>query len=188
MELLEPLQRQRLQGPGDFQFQQMGCRTRRGIRAQQRVRQDRKVLDCDGFEAEIERAGLPRGIDARLDQPHELVEDRVLQGNRQRKYPIEPPLDRRQVIDHGAVRRFDPQARQLLKAPEADRFELAGKQQAKPAMERFLGVDAFEIVSRIEQVLSACLALPACQRPETVERRAIVEMKRRSPRTSVSPA
>jgi hypothetical protein len=36
-------------------------------------------------------------------------------------------------------------------------------------MERFLGVDAFEIVGRIEQVLSAGLALPARQSAKTVQ-------------------
>ena len=39
-------------------------------------------------------------------------------------------------------------------------------------MEGFLGVDAFEIVGRIEQVLAAGLALPARQSAKTVDRRA----------------
>jgi len=100
VKLLEPLQRERLQGSGNFQFQQMGGRARCRIGAQQRVRQDREVLDCDRLEAEIDCAGLPGGIDARFDQTHELVEDGVLQGDRKCKDAIEPTLDRRQVIDH----------------------------------------------------------------------------------------
>ena len=81
VKLLEPLQRQRLQGSGDFQLQQMGSRARCRIGAQQRVGQNREVLDYDGLEAEIECAGLTGGINARFDQPDELIEDRVLQGN-----------------------------------------------------------------------------------------------------------
>src|SRR3546814_14310931 len=73
------------------------------------------------------------------------------------------------LIDHRPVGCFDPEARQLLKAPEADRFKLAGEQQTEPAMERFLGVDAFEVVGRIEEVLPSGLALPARQSAKTVQ-------------------
>src|SRR3546814_8163300 len=111
------------------------------------------------------------GIDARFDQPHELVEDRILQGDWKRQDAIEPALDRRKIIDHRPVGCFDPEARQLLKAPEADRFKLAGEQQTEPAMERFLGVDAFEVVGRIEEVLPSGLALPARQSAKTVPAR-----------------
>src|SRR3546814_9868336 len=38
-----------------------------------------------------------------------------------------------------------------------------------PLGESFPGVIAFKIVCRIEQVLAACLALAACERPQTVE-------------------
>src|SRR3546814_14903919 len=71
------------------------------------------------------------GIDARFDQPHELVEDRILQGDWKRQDAIEPALDRRKIIDHRPVGCFDPEASQLLKAPEADRFKLAGEQRSE---------------------------------------------------------
>src|SRR3546814_2220554 len=86
-----------------------------------------------------------------------------------RQDAIEPALDRRKIIDHRPVGCFIPYARQLLKAPEADRFKLAGEQQPEPAMERFLGVDAFEVVGRIEEVLPSGLALPARQSAKTVQ-------------------
>src|SRR3546814_15110016 len=41
--------------------------------------------------------------------------------------------------------------------------------QTEPAMERFLGVDAFEVVGRIEEVLPSGLALPARQSAKTVQ-------------------
>src|SRR3546814_2047224 len=78
----------------------MGGRARGRICAQQRVRQDREVLDRDGLEAEVECAGLMGGIDARFDQPHELVEDRIMQGDWKRQDAIETALDRRKIIDH----------------------------------------------------------------------------------------
>src|SRR3546814_6651127 len=86
-----------------------------------------------------------------------------------RQCAFEPALDRRKIIDHRPVGCFAPEARQLLKAPEADRFKLAGEQQTEPAMERFLGVDAFEVVGRIEEVLPSGLALPARQSAKTVQ-------------------
>ncbi len=49
-------------------------------------------------------------------------------------------------------------------------------------MERLLGVNALEIVSRIEQVLWRC---PRVSAPRLSRRREIVEINRRSPRTSV---
>src|SRR3546814_10978401 len=92
VKLLEPLQCVRLYCSGDFQFQQMGGRARGRICAQQRVRQDREVLDRDGLEAEVECAGLMGGIDARFDQPHEPVEDRILQGDWKPHDANEPAL------------------------------------------------------------------------------------------------
>src|SRR3546814_10621476 len=92
------------------------------ICAQQLVIQDREVLDRDGLEAEVECAGLMGGIDARFDQPHELVEDRILQGDWKRQEAIEPALDRRRILDHRPVGCFDPEARQLLTVPTANTF------------------------------------------------------------------
>jgi len=56
-------------------------RARCRIGAQQRIGQDREVLDYDGLETEVQCTGLTGGINARFDQPDELIEDRVLQGN-----------------------------------------------------------------------------------------------------------
>src|SRR3546814_20401259 len=78
------------------------------------------------------------GIDARFDQPHELVEDRILQGDWKRQDAIEPALDRRKIIDHRPVGCFAPEDRQLLHAPEADSFKLPGEQQTDPALDRIL--------------------------------------------------
>lgn len=48
-------------------------------------------------------------LDARFDEGNELVENGVLQGDREREDAVEPALDRRQIVDHAAVGPFDPE-------------------------------------------------------------------------------
>ena len=112
---------------------------------------------------------MPGRIDPRLDQSCEFVEDRVLQGNGKCKDPVEPALDRRQVFHQRTIGSFNPEAGQLLELGRAHGIELAHEQQSEPAMKRILGVGAFEIVSGIEQVLTASLALTAGERTKAVE-------------------
>ncbi len=105
---VEPRQRQRLQRLGDLQLEQMGRRPRERVGAKQSIRQDLEALDRDGLDPEIERAGLPCSIDPCFDQRQELIEDRVLQRDRQREDAVEPALDGGKVIDHAAIMPFDP--------------------------------------------------------------------------------
>src|SRR3546814_4529788 len=46
---------------------------------------------------------LARRIDARLDQPHIFIEDRVLGGDPEREDAVEPALDRRQLFEERAI-------------------------------------------------------------------------------------
>lgn len=147
----------------------MRRRARQSICPKQSVRENIEVLDRDRLHPEIERARLPRGVDARFDQAEELIENAVLQGDRQREDPVEPAVNRRKVVDHRSVWAFDPEPSQFLELRQGYGFELAGEQQGEPAVKRLLGVCAFEIVGGIEQVLPTGLALAAGQRAETVE-------------------
>src|SRR3546814_12321226 len=51
----------------------------------------------------VKRAGLARRIDARLDQPHIFIEDRILGGDPEREDAVEPALDRRQLFEERAI-------------------------------------------------------------------------------------
>ena len=61
------------------------------------------------------------------------------------------------------------QSGQLLEFEHGGAGQLAIAKQVEPGDERGAGIIAFEIVGRIEQILSAGLALPACQCAEAVE-------------------
>ena len=104
----EPFERQRLQSPGNLQLQQMRGRSGRGIGSQQRIGDDFEAFDRDRLNAKIEGSSLPCGIDPCLNQGDELVEDRVLQRDRQRQDAIEPALDRRQIVYQTPVSTLNP--------------------------------------------------------------------------------
>ena len=128
MQFLQTREHQRPQCAGDLDFEEMGCRARERVSAQQRVGQDVEVLDRDGLDPEVERARLPGSIDPRFNETEELVKDAILQGDRQREEPIEPALDRRKIVDHRSVGSFDPESRQFLEPTKCYGVELAGEQ------------------------------------------------------------
>jgi hypothetical protein len=104
-----------------------------------------EVVDRHRLDAQIERSGFPRRCDARLDEPQELVEDRVLELDAKREQPVQPALDRRQVLAQAATFAFELQPGQLLEAAEGDGRAFR-EQQMVPADQRVLGVAALQIV------------------------------------------
>ena len=73
-----------------------------------------EAVDRHRLDAKVEGPGLARGRDPGFDQAEELVEDRVLQRDAKRQQPVEPALDRRQVLAKPAVLALELQAGQLL--------------------------------------------------------------------------
>ena len=96
---------------------------------------------------------LARRIDARLDQAHIFIEDRVLGRDPECEDAVEPALDRWQIVAQAAAFGFQREPGSLLEVRAGDRLELAGEQQPVPAREGVLGIVALEIVGRIEQEL-----------------------------------
>src|SRR3546814_7174112 len=98
-----------------------------------------------------------------------LLEERILGRDPQREDAVEPSLDRRQLVEQGAVLIDELQTGDDLELLEADARELARVEKVIPLGQGLAGVAAFEIIGRIEQVLAARLALAARERAEHVE-------------------
>ena len=64
---------------------------------------------------------------------------------------------------------MEDQAGAVAEVAHVRALELAAIEEVEPADERCLGIAAFQIVGRIEQVLATGLALAACQRSERVQ-------------------
>ena len=122
------------------------------------------MIDPHGFQSLVERSGLARSFDPRFDKSEILLEDRVLERDRQRKNAVEPALDRGEIVGQSTIWTFEPEARSLDEVAECGGFEPAVIKQLEPSGERVARIVAFEIVCRVEQVLSAGLALAARQR------------------------
>src|SRR3546814_8502022 len=61
------------------------------------------TLGPDRFDAEVERSGFARCVDAGLYEPHIFLENRVLGRDPEREDAVEPALDRRQLVEQGAM-------------------------------------------------------------------------------------
>ncbi|KAK0359221.1 hypothetical protein LTR94_032177, partial [Friedmanniomyces endolithicus] len=123
----------------------------------------------DRFDADIEAPRFARGRHARFNQGKELVEDAVLERDRQREDAIEPALDRWHLVLEDTVLVGQFKAGAMLEIVECGAGELARSQQVEPGEKRGAGIFAFEVVGGIEQALPAGLALAARERPEAVE-------------------
>ena len=165
----DPLERHRVPASLDLDRQEVGRGPAHRVGAEQRVVADRRPVDHDRLHADIERAGIPRSGDARLHERQELVEDAVLQVDRQREEAVQPALYRRQFLLQHAILVAELEAGAILELAERGAGQLARVEQVEPADERGAGVLAFEVVGRVEQVLPACLPLAAGQRAEAVE-------------------
>ncbi len=155
--------------PRHFERDEAGFCSDHGVGAQEFICKDREVIDPHGFQALVERSGFTRSFDPRFHQPEIFVEYGVLERDRQRENAVEPALDRGEIVGQPAIWVFKPEAGALDEVGESRRFELAVIEQLEPAAERVARVIAFEIVGRIEQVLSAGLALAARQRAQCIE-------------------
>src|SRR3546814_13300466 len=83
----------------EFEPEQSGLGAGHRIGAQRLLRPGNDLFGSDGLDPDVKRAGLARRIDARLDQPHIFIEDRVLGGDPEREDAVEPALDRRQLFE-----------------------------------------------------------------------------------------
>jgi len=101
-----------------------------------------------GFDASIERPGFASGINARLNEPQEFIENGILECDGQRENSIEPALDRREVVGQRPVL-FEFEACALAEIGKANAGKLAGMKEVIPAGQRLTGVFAFEIVGGI---------------------------------------
>ena len=119
--------------------------------------------------ADALRGLLARGRDPLLDQAQELVENRVLDADRQRQDAVEPALDRREVLDQYPALALQLETRARLEVDHGGALELALGEEIKPGDQRCLGIFALEVVGRVEQVLPARLPLPAGERAQAVE-------------------
>ena len=155
--------------PRHFERDEAGLGSGHGIGAQEFICQDRETIDADGLKTLVERSGFARGFDPRLYQSEIFVEDCVLQRDRQRKNAIEPALDRGEIVGQPAIGVFKPEAGTFDEVTEVGGFELALIEQLELAAERIARIVAFEIVGRVEQVLTARLALAARQRAQGIE-------------------
>ena len=127
----------------------------------QRFRRDRlKALVVD--------SGRDRAFDARLEELLEDLEDRVLQGDRQRQDAVEEGGDGRQLVPEPALIR-QREAGRILKLVQAAGRDLAGEQQHVELAQRIAGVMRFQIVVGAEQALPAGLALALGDGAERVE-------------------
>src|SRR3546814_6975918 len=68
----------------EFEPEQSGLGAGHRIGAQRLLRPGNDLFGSDGLDPDVKRAGLARRIDARLDQPHILIEHRVLGGEPER--------------------------------------------------------------------------------------------------------
>lgn len=155
--------------PRHFERDETGLGSGHGIGAQEFICQDIETINPDGFQSLVERSGLARGFDPRFDETKVFIKYGVLERDRQRENAVEPTLNRREIVGQPAIGVFEPETRTLDKIPETRGFELAVIEQLEPAAERVARIVAFEIVGRVEQVLTARLALAARQRAQCVE-------------------
>ena len=150
--------------PRHFERDETGLGTDHRVCAQEFIGEHREAIDPHGFQSLIKRSGFTRSFDPRFDETKVFVEYGVLERDRQRENAVEPALDRGEIIGQSAIGAFKSEAGPLDEIAEARGLELAVIEQLEPAAERFARVVAFEIVGRVEQVLSAGLALAARQR------------------------
>src|SRR3546814_9256732 len=61
------------------------------------------TLGPDRFDAEVERSGFARCVDAGLYEPHIFLENRVLGRDPEREDAVEPALDRRPLVEQGSM-------------------------------------------------------------------------------------
>src|SRR3546814_19852440 len=94
----------------------------------------------------------------------------MLSRDPQREDAVEPSLDRRQLVEQGAVLIDELQTGDDLELLEADARELARVETVIPLGQGLAGVAALEIIGGIEQVLAARLALAARERAEKIGR------------------
>src|SRR3546814_19924955 len=83
------------------------------------------VLGADRPDAEIERSGFARGVDPGLYSTHILLDDRILSRDPPHEDAAEPSLDRRQIVEQGAVAIDQLQPRGGLGALADDARQLA---------------------------------------------------------------
>ena len=149
--------------------QQPGFGPGHRIGAQRLLGSGDDLFGADGLDPDVKCAGLARRIDARLDQAHIFIEDRVLGRDPECEDAVEPALDRRQFLQKCAVLVGELETGHALEALHVHARELFAMEKMIPLGEGFSRVVAFQIIRRIEQVLATRLALPACQRTQTVE-------------------
>ena len=162
------LERHGVAAPGHLDRQQVRGRLADRVGAQDRIVEHGRGLDRHRLDADIECPRLARGRDPCLDQRQEFVKDAVLEPDRQRQQPVEPALDGWEILLQHAVGIEQFQAGAMLEIGEVGAGQLPRDEQVIPADERRLGVVAFEIIGRVEQILPPGLALAARQSAEAV--------------------
>src|SRR3546814_21195755 len=88
-------------------------------------------------------ACLLRGIDASFDKTQILVEDRILDRDRQGEDAVQPSLDRRQLIDQLTFI-FEAKPCPVAEITESDAGEFAAMQKPVPGQQRILGIGTSE--------------------------------------------
>lgn len=167
--LLHPFQRDWPGTRPERQLEEVRGRPGPCIRPQHNIFDDVGTFDLDRFDAHIERTGLTRRGNPGFEEPEKLIENCVLHADRQGKNAVEPPLDRGKVFFEHAILGDDRQSAALLEVGQGHALQRSLCEEAEPAGERRLGIRAFEIVRRIEQILAAGLALATRQCPKAVE-------------------
>ena len=148
---------------------QAGFRAGNRVGTQELVAENFEAIDADRLKPQIEISSFTRRLDSRFDQPQIFIEDRILERNRQSKDAVEPALDSRKVVGQPAIGILEPKAGSLDEIAEARRLQLAIIQQVEPTAECIPSIIAFEIIGRIEEVLTAGLALSSRQGTKAVE-------------------
>jgi len=153
----------------EFEAEQPGFGAAHRVGAQDGVGKLDHPLGADGLDPDVKRPGLARRIDAGLDQPHIFLEDRILRRDPQGKDAVQPALDRWQLVEQCAMLIDEFQTGDDLELFEPRTRQLPRMEKVIPLGERLARISAFEIVSRVEEILPAGLALAAGQRTQTVE-------------------
>src|SRR3546814_1883026 len=81
---------------------------------------------------------------------------------------VQPSLDRRQLIDQLTFI-FEAKPCPVAEITESDAGEFAAMQKPVPGQQRILGIVAFEVVHRVEEILPAGLTLAPREGAKCVE-------------------
>ncbi len=139
------------------------------MRVQHAAIGDRQAFRHQRLKPGVVRPARHRGLDPRIEQLLEQLEELVLQRDRQRQHAVQERRDRRQFLDHRAFLRRQAKAGRGLEGLKAHERDRSGEDAAIELRKRGARIDAFEIVLGPKEALAAGLALAAGDRAQRVE-------------------